>query len=190
MAKRFQQHQNNSNKTYFSQLALYKAFNKYGKENFVCEEIEEVPNELLDEREKYWIKYYNSYYKGYNSTIGGRAIALYEWDVEEIIAQYFILKSARKVAQVIGCDHSTIDKILNENHIPRFSSAQQQSHSIIFQKENEILKFETTTDAAKYFIENHISKSKSVKSLRMMITNYANQDKKLYGYEVYYESKR
>ena len=44
--KRFQQHKNNSNKSYFSQIVLYKAFNKYGIENFECNEIEEVPNEL------------------------------------------------------------------------------------------------------------------------------------------------
>ena len=51
--KRFQQHKNNSNKEYFSQIILYKAFNKYGIENFICETIEEVPNDKLDEREKY-----------------------------------------------------------------------------------------------------------------------------------------
>lgn len=34
---------------------LYKAFKKYGIENFTFEGIEEVSNEYLDEREKYWI---------------------------------------------------------------------------------------------------------------------------------------
>ena len=102
--KRFQQHKNNINKDYFSQIVLYKAFKKYGIENFICEEIEEVPNELLDEREKYWIEYYNSYFEGYNSTLGGRAIKLYNWDVDDIIEKYQELKSARKVAQVLGCD--------------------------------------------------------------------------------------
>ena len=122
--KRFQQHKNNSNKTYFSQIVLYRAFNKYGIENFICEEIEEVPNELLDEREKYWINYYDSYFNGYNSTLGGRATPLYNWDVDDIIEKYLILKSARKVAEAIGCDHSSIDKILNANNIPRFTPAQ------------------------------------------------------------------
>lgn len=35
--KRFQQHKNNSNKSYFSHIVLYKAFNKYGIENFECD---------------------------------------------------------------------------------------------------------------------------------------------------------
>lgn len=51
--KRFQQHRNNYDKPYFSQLALYQAFKKYGLENFLFEEIEEISNEKLDEREKY-----------------------------------------------------------------------------------------------------------------------------------------
>lgn len=51
--KRFQQHKNNYTKPYFSQLVLYKAFNKYGIENFTFEEIEKVDNNMLDEREKY-----------------------------------------------------------------------------------------------------------------------------------------
>lgn len=88
---------------------------KYGIDNFSCEEIEEVENKQLDEREKYWIKYYNSYYDGYNSTIGGRLVELYDWDVEDIIEKYHQLKSARKVAKIIGCDHNTIDRILNAN---------------------------------------------------------------------------
>ena len=80
-------------------MALYKAFRKYGVENFTFEEIEEVENDLLDEREKYWISFYDSYYNGYNSTIGGRLVQLYDWDVDQIIELYMELKSARKVAE-------------------------------------------------------------------------------------------
>ena len=78
---------------------MYKAFRKYGVENFTFEEIEEVENDLLDEREKYWISFYDSYYNGYNSTIGGRLVQLYDWDVDQIIELYMELKSARKVAE-------------------------------------------------------------------------------------------
>lgn len=39
---------------------------------FVSEIIEECSANLLDERERYWIKYYNSYYEGYNCTLGGK----------------------------------------------------------------------------------------------------------------------
>ena len=72
LTKRWQQHKCNSTKEYFKQIVLYKAFKKYGIEHFHIEEIEEVENDLLDEREKYWIQYYNCYgNNGYNATIGG-----------------------------------------------------------------------------------------------------------------------
>jgi hypothetical protein len=44
---------------------------KYGIENFDIKEIECVDNKELSEREMYWIKYYNTYYDGYNATKGG-----------------------------------------------------------------------------------------------------------------------
>lgn len=52
-----------------SHKALYYAFDKYGVENFKFEIIEET--EDYNEREKYWIKYYDSYKNGYNMTEGG-----------------------------------------------------------------------------------------------------------------------
>lgn len=188
--KRFTQHKNNANKPYFSQIVLYKAINKYGFENFQCETLEEVPNEKLDEREKYWIEYYDSYFNGYNSTLGGRATQLYNWDVDDIIEKYQELKSARKVALEIGCDHSTIDNILNQNGVKRFSAAQQQSKPVVFKKEKEEHYFETTTDAAQWLIDNKITKMTNRTIVRQEITSRIRQNKKYFGFEVYYESKR
>lgn len=52
---------------------LYDAMNHYGYNNFSIEQIEECPNFLLDEKEKYWIAFYKSNQKqfGYNMTAGG-----------------------------------------------------------------------------------------------------------------------
>lgn len=53
---------------------LYCAFRKYGIENFSFEIVEEINNyeEIANEREKYWIEYFNSYGStGYNATKGG-----------------------------------------------------------------------------------------------------------------------
>lgn len=188
--KRFTQHKNNSNKPYFFQLVLYKAFNKYGIENFKCETIEEVPNELLDEREKYWIEYYDTYFNGYNSTIGGRSVQLYNWDIDDIIERYMKLKSARAVAKEIGCDHNTIDSILNTNGIRRFTSDEQQSRPIYLTKNGEEFKFETTTKAAQWLIENEYVRSKNIRCVRQYLTNNYLKHKPYYGYEISYESKR
>lgn len=50
---------------------FYRAMRAYGVEHFLIEPIETVPDEQLNEREQYWIAYYDSYHNGYNSTIGG-----------------------------------------------------------------------------------------------------------------------
>jgi len=54
---------------------------KYGQDNFIVEEVEEVLDDLLNEREVYWINFYHSYAPlgyGYNVTLGGEGNRLYE----------------------------------------------------------------------------------------------------------------
>ena len=63
------------------QRHLYNAMKKYGKEHFFIEVIEEIDNNILNEREKYWIDYYDSYNNGYNSTLGGAGIPIYNIDI-------------------------------------------------------------------------------------------------------------
>ena len=61
--------------------ALYRAFKKYGIENFTISLLEEnIEDEiLLNEREKYWINYFKSNNKnyGYNMTLGGEGTTKY-----------------------------------------------------------------------------------------------------------------
>lgn len=68
--RRYNQHlqEANSNKAI---TAIDLAISKYGIENFDFSIIEECPKEKLDERERYWIQYYDSYNNGYNNTPGG-----------------------------------------------------------------------------------------------------------------------
>lgn len=52
---------------------LYRAFKKYGIQNFsfiILEELSEYEKNS-NEREKYWIQYFNTYENGYNATLGG-----------------------------------------------------------------------------------------------------------------------
>lgn len=43
-------------------------------ENLIFEIIEICENEeVLDERERYWIKYYDSFFNGFNRTMGGKS---------------------------------------------------------------------------------------------------------------------
>lgn len=54
-------------------LPLYRAIRKYGIDNFKFEVIEKCERELLNEKEVYWIKFYDSTDpdKGYNIATGG-----------------------------------------------------------------------------------------------------------------------
>ena len=53
--------------------AIHQAFRKYGMEAFEFEVIEECLKEELDEKERYWIAFYNSLSpNGYNITPGGQ----------------------------------------------------------------------------------------------------------------------
>lgn len=59
------------NKATEYEYPLYRAMRKYGVDNFVFDIIEECESHILNDREKYWIKYYNSFFNGYNQTLGG-----------------------------------------------------------------------------------------------------------------------
>lgn len=60
---------------------FHRAIRKYGPEDFIIEIIDETSDsELLKEKEKEWIAYYNSYYEGYNSTLGGDGNCRYNYD--------------------------------------------------------------------------------------------------------------
>ena len=74
---------------------LYRAFQKYGIENFSIETIEETNNP--NEREKYWIEYYGSFKNGYNATIGGDGKPYIDYDL--VVATYKEIMNMEKVAE-------------------------------------------------------------------------------------------
>lgn len=73
--KRFNQHLYNSTQDNEKiKSSIDYAIKKYGIENFDFEIIEKCSINELDEKEIYWIKYYNSYQNGYNKTPGGKSV--------------------------------------------------------------------------------------------------------------------
>ena len=50
-------------------MPLYEDLRKYTVCNFKIEQIEECENDVLDDREAYWIEYYDTYYNGYNNLL-------------------------------------------------------------------------------------------------------------------------
>jgi hypothetical protein len=59
-----------------SALSMYilRAMNKHGADNFKFRVIEECPDEIVNERETYWIDKLDSCNNGYNITLGGEGV--------------------------------------------------------------------------------------------------------------------
>lgn len=78
-------------KSHKDNLALYKAFDKYGVDKFTIEILETIDTEKcdnikseLDKLEIFYIKKYGSYNSGYNQTLGGDAgITGYKFTTEQ-----------------------------------------------------------------------------------------------------------
>lgn len=66
------------------QTHFARALRKYGIKNFKVEQIDTAKNQQeLNEKERYWIAYYNSCVKGYNSTDGGEEGNTYKYKTDE-----------------------------------------------------------------------------------------------------------
>lgn len=102
---------------YELKMVIKRAIIKYGKENFTFEVVETCEEPLLNDREIYWISYYDSYHKGYNSTFGGGGtshnLKVPEEQWEEIknlyLNKFFSLK---KIADIYNVDKATIKHVL------------------------------------------------------------------------------
>ena len=124
LKERFQKHcwGTTENDKYHLNMAIKKAIRKYGKENFTIELIEEVETDKLDEREVYWISYYNSYYKGYNCTKGGqngvtRKCKL-SWNEEnEVIEAKYLGFSIKEIGEVYGIDRTSVHNIFKRHNL-------------------------------------------------------------------------
>lgn len=173
----FGTHPNDVNKT------LYKAIRKYGLENFTFEVLQDniETYEQLDKAEIYWIDFYNSFIKGYNETFGGQQYHKILPN-KEIIEDYYKTRSARKTALNFGIDHSTVDDILNQNNIPRFTFRQSTGQRIKISKESFEKEFDSVKDCAEWFVNNKICKTTKVESARTGLKNARATSGFYYGY--------
>ena len=89
---------------------FHNAIRKYGTEDFNYEIIEDniTSSDILNEREKYWIAYYDSYYNGYNSTMGGDGSVRRD---DELIAKLFRDgRTTQEICEITGHHRGTIYK--------------------------------------------------------------------------------
>ena len=121
--KRWREHKSaafNSNSKDYN-MVIYKAIRKFGLKNFSFTVLEECSLEDLNKKEIQWIKYYDSYYHGYNATLGGdtnhfdfgQPIELYNLKGQFII-EY---PSITVAAKAIGVSRNTIYGIIYGNRL-------------------------------------------------------------------------
>lgn len=92
------------------QTPIHQAIVKYGKENFSFEVLEECKQSELNEREQYWIAFYDTYENGYNLTLGGDGTQIY--DYEAIYQDFLITKNMAHTAINQGCATGTVRRVL------------------------------------------------------------------------------
>ena len=92
---------------------LYRAMRKYGFDHFSILPLEEnIADDLLNEREIFWIRELNTIKNGYNTTIGGDGR---KWiDREKVIELYNNGLSAKQISEELGVWYSSIIDVLKE----------------------------------------------------------------------------
>lgn len=97
-----------------------KAIRKYGEENFYIELLEECTIEELNERERYWISYFNSTDNkfGYNISIGGNVIrTTKELNKDLVISMFNSGIPAYKIAKILHTGVPNITNLLKDSNI-------------------------------------------------------------------------
>jgi hypothetical protein len=161
-------------------LPLYRAFSKYGIDNFSIEEIEQCDSDKIDEREIYWIDYFNSYRKGYNCTAGGEGgIKTHEEYIDIIIERYLNGERLDLVCKEYHCDYLCIRRNMeNKGIVINTSAGPEKMSTKIYAVDPISLKvvaeYESISAAGRALckegknpraIANHISKQKDTEHI-------------------------
>ena len=183
-----------------SNSAIHLAIQKYGVQNFKVEELECIPLNKLDEREKYWIAKLDTYTNGYNKNSGGnqsfgaynQVIVVekdYIFDSKEDMARqisnltdwsFLYLKS--KISEVINTEktffgyHLKSLKANQENYVDIVDFENWvKTLNIQYQGQHiycqELDKeFDTVGEAAKFLVDNGYYKGNSLTPIQSLVT--------------------
>ena len=190
--KRFAEHKRDSLK--YTNRVLYRAFNKYGLDNFFIKELEKTSDEKLEEREIFYIEKYNSYIgfsnsNGYNSTLGGDGKKYFAFSNEEVIEKYRELKYISYVANFFKADEKTISNILKSNGIETNNKGKHFNKRVVmFLDDKEILRFNSIKEAAEYLLNNNLTKTKDLNYVVKGVSRVVNGSSKTYRGFVFKEA--
>ena len=142
MEQRWKKHQNSKD-----DFLIHKAINKYNIVNFEFTILEECPQSDLDEKERYWINYYNSQApNGYNMIDGGsngaglaKGKKVLQYDLKgNFIKEY---SSAHQAELETGINYSSICACCREEieHVKEYQWKYLESNKIIKPLNNVII---------------------------------------------------
>lgn len=189
--KRFKEHCADAFRERNEKRPLYSAMRKYGVEYFHVELIEETDNP--EEREIYWIDYFDGFTSGYNATKGGDGKRLY--DHEAIVARLKEHPYPCDVAKEFGCCKDLVYALGKENNIVAQHKSNEKMKELLsktisaYTKQGDFVKnFSSTVEAASWCFEQH--KCATLNSgVRSHIAECANGKRKsAYGYIWKYEN--
>lgn len=161
--QRWKTHIADSKRDNIKNRPLYKAFAKYGINNFVIQELECCSAEEASNREQYWINKLNTYHNGYNATLGGDSKHYY--DYQKIAQKYLELQNQKETAKFFGCDAETVRKACLDQNITIISSSEQsrkmQSKKVNMYNLNNnfICTFNSLIDAYYFLYDNNYTSS-------------------------------
>lgn len=168
LAKRWNEHLNDAKKPDKCHRPFYAALNKFGVNHFRISVLEKCSDDILYEREKYWIQFYNSHIDGYNATFGGKGKQLFDKDY--ILKMLQNGRTARSISQELGCCPDIISDLAYDNGINIFLN----SKAVYEQTIKEVsciwnglkLRFKSLSDAAHF-----VSVIKEIRFQRGIVTH-------------------
>ena len=112
---------------------LHTAMRQLGIDHFHIKLVEKCNEDELDDKEKYWINYYDSQKNGYNMTAGGNGGSIYAIDERELYRLWDEGKSLKEIAEILDCSVLAISNRLREH--PTYSveeSARRATHKKVY----------------------------------------------------------
>lgn len=127
------------------------AIQRLGKEHFKIEVIEECSEEDVDDREIYWIEFYNSYAEGYNVTLGGRDNKMIMTNKVDLVLQLWNDGlTVNRIVETTKLNVETVRGYLNKNGI---------DHNQIRQRANMYISKAKSKPIEQYDLNNNLIKT-------------------------------
>lgn len=171
------------------------AIKKYGKENFSVEVLKECKEEELDNLERYYIEFYDTYNNGYNLTLGGQdglgsKIIL---NYDEVIAALEEYRTIAKASEKLGCCDKVLSRFMKDNNISYYYTGNNAANIIgkgrQFKEGDQAKKvhivelnktFNSLKECSQWLMDNKYSKAATMDATRKSLSRHLNGERQTY----------